>query len=46
MAGLPAPDASRDRHRDVYVANLKTAAARAGALGRTLLIEPINRRQL
>jgi 2-dehydrotetronate isomerase len=46
MAGLLPPDASRDRHRDVYITNLKTAAARAGALGRTLLIEPINRRDI
>ena len=46
MAGLLAPGADRQRHRDVYVSNLQEAAALVGTHGRTLLIEPINPRDI
>jgi hydroxypyruvate isomerase len=46
MAGLMPPGADRQRHRDVYVNNLKEAASLAGTRGRTLLIEPINPRDI
>lgn len=48
MAGL-VPDgggAGTAALRTTYLANLRRAAARAGALGITLLIEPINRRDM
>jgi hydroxypyruvate isomerase len=46
MAGLIAPHEERARHRDVYVANLAYAAAQAGAHGVTIVIEPINTRDI
>lgn len=46
MAGLIAPGEDRARHRDVYVANLAYAAARAKPLGITIVIEPINTRDI
>lgn len=45
MAGLVAPGArpeDRDRHRRTYVRNLRYAAEEAAAHGVTVLIEPIN----
>ena len=46
MAGLIAPGEDRARHRDAYVANLAHAAAEAKALGVTIVIEPINTRDI
>lgn len=46
MAGLIAPDENRTRHREVYVKNLAYAAAQAGPLGITVVIEPINTRDI
>ncbi|HEY3597623.1 MAG TPA: 2-oxo-tetronate isomerase [Paraburkholderia sp.] len=49
MAGLTAPDApnaSRERHRDVYLRNLAYAAQAAQADGITVVIEPINTRDI
>ena len=42
----PARGADRGRHRDVYLANLRAAAQLVGRQGRTLLIEPINPRDI
>lgn len=46
MAGLIKPDQERARHRSVYVENLEYAAAQAGREGITLVIEPINTRDI
>ena len=46
MAGLMPSGADRRRHREVYVGNLKAAAPRVAQHGRTLLIEPINPRDI
>ncbi|WP_326542174.1 2-oxo-tetronate isomerase [Pseudorhodoferax sp.] len=46
MAGLVGPDADRARVQDTYCANLSWAAAQARAAGRTVLIEPINGRDM
>jgi hydroxypyruvate isomerase len=46
LAGRMSADADRRRHREVYVANIKAAAQRMAQEGRTLLIEPINRRDI
>jgi len=46
MAGILPGGADRDRHREAYVANLKAGARRAATAGRTLLIEPINPRDI
>ena len=46
MAGILPAGADRGRHRDVYIANLRAAAQLVGRQGRTLLIEPINPRDI
>lgn len=46
MAGIAAPGADRAAMRAAYVANLRRAAARVAPLGLTLLIEPINTRDM
>jgi len=46
MAGLIAPGEERARHREVYVRNLAHAAAAARSLGITVVIEPINIRDI
>jgi hydroxypyruvate isomerase len=46
MAGLIAPDESRERHREVYLQNLAYAAKAAQADGITIVIEPINTRDI
>ena len=46
MAGLLPAGADRGRHRDVYIANLRAAAQLVGRQRRTLLIEPINPRDI
>jgi 2-dehydrotetronate isomerase len=46
MAGLIAPGQDRARHRDVYVGNLAFAAQAARAEGITVVIEPINMRDI
>ena len=46
MAGLIAPGEDRARHRATYVRNLAHAAAEAKALGITVVIEPINTRDV
>jgi hydroxypyruvate isomerase len=46
MAGRMPAEADRQRHRGVYVGNLKAAAQRVARHGRTLLIEPINPRDI
>ena len=46
MAGILPAGADRRRHREAYVANLKAGAQRAAKAGRTLLIEPINPRDI
>jgi hydroxypyruvate isomerase len=46
MAGLIHPGEDRARHRDTYVRNLAWAAAEAGAVGVTVVIEPINTRDI
>ena len=46
MAGLIAPGEDRARHREAYVRNLAYAAERARALGITVVIEPINTRDI
>lgn len=46
MAGLLAPGVERACAWTVYLANLRAAAAMLAASGRTLLIEPINRRDM
>jgi hydroxypyruvate isomerase len=46
MAGLIAPGESRERHREVYVKNLAHAARQAATAGLTVVIEPINTRDI
>ncbi len=46
MAGLLPGDQDRSRCRDVYLANLDAAARQAASAGVTLLIEPINTRDM
>ena len=46
MAGLIAPTEDRARHREAYVKNLAHAAAQAKPLGITVVIEPINTRDI
>jgi hydroxypyruvate isomerase len=46
MAGLIAPGEERARHRDAYLRNLAHAAAEAAPLGITVVIEPINTRDI
>src|SRR3954454_9537536 len=46
MAGLLPAGADRARHRAVYVDNLRYAARELAKEGRTLLIEPINPRDM
>lgn len=46
MAGLIAPGEDRTRHRSVYLGNLAYAAKEAAALGITVVIEPINTRDI
>ena len=46
MPGLIAPGEDRAKHRDVYVKNLAHAAKEAQPLGITIVIEPINTRDI
>ena len=46
MAGLIAPGDDRARHREVYLRNLAHAARSAASLGITVVIEPINPRDI
>ncbi len=46
MAGLLPAGADRARHRDVFVQNLRHAARELARHGRTLLMEPINTRDI
>ena len=46
MAGLIKPDQDRARHRAVYVSNLAYAARQAASAGMTIVIEPINTRDI
>ncbi len=46
MAGFVARDEDRARHRAAYLRNLAHAAAEARALGITVVIEPINARDM
>jgi len=46
MAGLISPEQSREKHRAVYVKNLEYAAKEAQSLGITVVIEPINTRDI
>jgi 2-dehydrotetronate isomerase len=46
MAGIAPPDADRGERREVYVGNLREAATRCAKHGITLLIEPINTRDI
>ena len=46
MAGLVPADGDRRRHRAVYVENLRYAAKELAKHGRTLLLEPINTRDI
>jgi 2-dehydrotetronate isomerase len=46
MAGLAPPDADRRQRREIYVGNLKEAAARCAKHGIELLVEPINTRDI
>jgi hydroxypyruvate isomerase len=46
MAGLIKPGQDRARHRAVYVSNLAYAARQAAAHGVTIMIEPINTRDI
>jgi len=46
MAGLIQPGESRARHREVYVRNLAHAAQQAASAGLTVVIEPINTRDI
>ncbi|WP_133646058.1 2-oxo-tetronate isomerase [Paraburkholderia flava] len=46
MAGLIGADQSRERHREVYLRNLAHAAEAALADGITVVIEPINTRDI
>jgi hydroxypyruvate isomerase len=46
MAGLIRPDQDRAQHRAVYVSNLAYAAKQAASAGITIVIEPINTRNI
>ncbi len=46
MAGLLGANDDRARHRDVYLANLAYAASQAARHGLTIVIEPINTRDM
>ena len=46
IAGVMVPGESRERHREVYVKNLAAAAAEAKSIGATVVIEPINTRDV
>ena len=46
MAGLAVPGLARERQRETFVANLAYAAREAATAGITLLIEPINPRDM
>ncbi|MBK7470995.1 MAG: hydroxypyruvate isomerase family protein [Betaproteobacteria bacterium] len=46
MAGLIRPEQDRARHRATYVQNLALAAREAAGLGITIVIEPINTRDI
>ena len=46
MAGLAVPGISRERQRETYVSNLAHAAREAAASGVTVLVEPINPRDM
>jgi hydroxypyruvate isomerase len=46
MAGLISPGQDRARHRETYVRNLAHAAQAAAPLGITVVIEPINTRDI
>lgn len=46
MAGLIRPDQDRARHRQTYLKNLALAASEAAELGITIVIEPINTRDI
>jgi hydroxypyruvate isomerase len=46
MAGLVGPQGDRVRHRETYVANLAHAARAARSIGVTVVIEPINTRNI
>ena len=46
MAGLIRPDQDRAAHRAVYVRNLARAASAAASAGITVVIEPINTRDI
>lgn len=46
MAGLLPAGADREHHRAVYIDNLRHAARKLVAEGRTLVIEPINNRDI
>lgn len=46
MAGLLPEGADRNRHRETYIENLRYAAREMAKHGRTLLIEPINPRDM
>lgn len=46
MAGLVGPEGDRARHRQTYVANLAHAARAARSIGVTVVIEPINTRNI
>lgn len=46
MAGLVEPHGDRERHRATYLQNLAYAAGKAAACGITVLIEPINPRDM
>ncbi|MGE5094045.1 MAG: 2-oxo-tetronate isomerase [Betaproteobacteria bacterium] len=46
MPGLIAPSEDRARHREAYVTNLAYAAEQAESLGITIVIEPINTRDI
>ncbi|GLU33075.1 2-oxo-tetronate isomerase [Trinickia caryophylli] len=46
MAGVVAPQADRARHRDVYLRNLAHATRAARSAGITILVEPINTRDM
>jgi hydroxypyruvate isomerase len=46
MAGLIRPDQDRAQHRAVYLSNLAYAAKQAASAGITIVIEPINTRNI
>ena len=46
MAGIPAPGTPVEASQGTYLSNLALAAGKAGEVGRTVLIEPINSRDM